>query len=352
MSEVQEKAPRKLSVIARAIKALGDEYQVEPDCSTDEGYKDAKTKATFLRSLRQEVDGAHKIEKADALALCNKYDKQKRELTEIVKSRENVYKEAYKAIDNEAARVKQAAIDAENERKAAIQAQFDKLTDLEMSSHELPDVIAAIDSLENVSLQDFPDRQEEAEALVEKLLDVLNRRRERLEKAEAEAVKLKAEREAMEAEQEKLRQAREASERRQQELDEREHQLNLKAEREAAAEQERADAAAKAERERIEAEQKAEKDKQDADDKARKEEQAKVKADRKRAVNAKAEAKRIAALAPDAIKLRTWYESIPELPEVDDKSDDGFEARRSLAEMLERIDDITSLLVEQTQEAA
>jgi len=323
MTTAETKVVRKLSDITKAIKGFKKKYEEKPDCSTDAGYKDSKQKAKELAAIRIEAEKAHKAEKAKHLEAGRKVDAEKKAILQYITPRETTYKSAYVAVDTEREQAKQREIDAENNRVAAIQALFDEMTALELDSHELSDVTAAIEKMENLNLQDFQERAEEAETAAEKLLELLQRRKARLEAQAAEDKRLADAKAEQEAEAKRLQDEREKLE-----ADQREREQKLQKEKddfeaEKKREAERVEAEAAEKKRAEEAAAQAEKDKAAAVEQAKKEERDRIKEEKRKAAEAEAERQRIAALQPDAIKLRAWFNELDgvALPEM--ATDDG-----------------------------
>lgn len=358
--EETQKGIAEMNRVAAGLEALREQYSHDPDCSTDEGYEQAKAEQKAIAKTRIAVEKAHKAGKAFYLEGGRRIDAMKREILDVVSPLEESRKAAVKAVDDEKARIEREKAEAEQRRIDTIEARIAEIkeTGTLLSTATTPFLVETLmDDLDKHNLSDFDEFHEQAADAIERARAAgATRKTELLEQAarQAELDKLRAEREAQEA---KLREEQEQVERERAEIaaerqrlqDERE----AEARRAAIADAERK-AAAKAERERKEAAERAEREKEEAAERARleaiAEEQRKREEAERQAAEAEAERQRIAALQPDHRKLADWMTNIDKLPAM--KTKDGKAAAAAIRINLDNISDIIDTMVPDELEVA
>jgi len=160
-----------------------------PDCTTDAGLEEAKRLQGLFSEQRINAESLHKKVKSFYLNNGRLVDGLKKEIVEKIKPVETKYTTA---IDAE----KQRLTNIENERlakiaadEAAMQARFDSI-DNARNAFDLDSVLEAIDKLNNLNLQDYGERSDEALALAEDVLAFLANRKLELEKQAANNAEL------------------------------------------------------------------------------------------------------------------------------------------------------------------
>lgn len=310
--------------VEAGLSKLEASYTDVPDCETEEGYTEAKELLKPIVKTRTTLD---KARLAATKNLRNEVDRInsmcKNDILPRIEAKEKPLQDAIKAVDDRRKAEAEEKARIEQERIAAIEERLARVSSLPATCVTLEQVESALTKLDEVDLSTFDEFEAAATTKIDEARSTLSERKVDLAKQAEEKAELDRQRAEQEAAAAKLKAEQDELERERQEI-----------EKMKAAEQARKDAEAKAEADRIAAAEKAEQDKQDAIEKARREEreaaeaEAKRKADeqaeieraaeakRKAEEDARVEAERLAALAPDAEKLRAWFDSIPDMPEM------------------------------------
>jgi len=359
-----------LQKLSDTLKTFQKKHGKAPDCSTDEGYEQAKVRRNAARAVLKSADESHQIAKAFYLRNGRTVDAMKNDVIAVAEPIRKANHEAMKIVDNakkeaeaEAARVEQERQDAIDQAIADIKA-LDSVVDLDS-------VLKNIQAIDDMDLQAFSamgatdDQMAEYESAGESVLVTLTTKKTELERQATEAAALAAEREQLRKEQEAAAEKQRAADAElQRQRDE------LEAEKKAIAdEKEKAErAAVVAEQQRV-AQERADREKKEAAEKAESDKKAAVEAERiateqriereRQEAEAKAEAERLeaekqAALAPIAEQLRAWFESIHDMPavDIDPKDGDTLVAYNSLVDAMYSMDSATAQLVERTKAKA
>jgi colicin import membrane protein len=295
----------------KALAELRGKYKdLHVDCTTTAGMELAKLSRRELVQLRTGLETKRKELKAPALEYGKQIDAQAKRITAEIEALEQPIDAKIKAEEFKKEAEKQARIKAEHDRIAAIQAQIAEITNApaEYAFADAAKVAEAIGKVEaceiNAAYGEFIEQAEAAKLDALEKLYMLHARRI---DAEAEAARVKAEREALEreraeqaakAKQEAEAQAKKLAEERSAfERQQAEERAKLEAERkrheaelaEARRIQEEADRKARAERDAIEAAERKKREAQEAAErKEREAAEAKARAERE------AEEKRLA----------------------------------------------------------
>lgn len=271
-------AVARFDAVAAGIAALQKRYGgVVYDVTVPKGMEAAKEARRAIREPRYEIEKVRKAAKAPILALGRRIDGEADRITKQLLAIEEPIDQQIKAEEARKEAERQAAIEAERQRLAAIDRQIDAMraAPAEVAGKSADIIRARLDALYEPADFDFQERVDIAKSV----------RAEVIERLEA----MHAERLAFEEEQERLRVEREAeAERRRQEEarleQERQRLAAERAEQERKAAEERArlqaerDAAEAAERERQEQARR----EQEERDRAEAERQARIREDEER----------------------------------------------------------------------
>lgn len=353
---LQTKAPKVVADNIAKLQELIDSQQSFldenggdiPDCQTKEGLKLAKERRAAYRARRLLVNELHTAAKSFYLENGRQVDSAKNHLINALVPIEDSLKAAIAAEQTRKERIAQAAREEEQARVDAIKALLMEIRN-SITASNVEAINAEIEKLSNLDLQKFQEYAEDAETEAAAALSVLETRKNELEAQEAEKARLEAQR----LEQERI--AKEQAEK-QRAIDEENERL---ANEKAAEEKRKADKAAEAERQRI-AKEAAEKANKEA---AAQAEAARIKAEEARraavrqaeidtanrirreqeeadakALAEKTERERLAAMAPDADKLKIWAASIADVPAM--TSDEGKAAAIAIQSALDDMNDI------------
>lgn len=326
-----------LDQVESSLKAIEEQGREVIDFETDEGYARAKQIKKPLVKLRNDGD------KARLAATKYHRDEQARindlwkSIAERIEAVEGPLTDGIKRVDEEAKRIKAEDAAAEQKRIDDIQERMADIRAAAGNAITLDDVTAAIARYGNVTLESFEEFAEEAEQAIAAMDTALIEKRTALEAQAAESARLAEQK----AEQDRIAAEQKAAQ------DKIDAQIKAIEDAKRADEQRQAEEAAAAERqaeqerrEKAIAEQ-SEIDKQKALDAAEnkrladietaKQEAIQVERGKAAAIEAariakeqqeaadKAEADRLAAIAPDTEKLRTWLDQMPKMKSQDGK---------------------------------
>lgn len=346
MSEVETEIETNLAVIGEveaSLAALEAEYAELPDFETDEGYATAKERKRPLVKARTRGDKARlaatKFHR-DQVSHINSMWKD--DILPRIEALEKPLADGIKAVDDEKARIEREKAEAEQRRIDTHQAKIDKIKALPTETYTLDDVNGALSLLDEFNPDEFEEFSDAASMHIVSIRSVLVEKQAALVKQAEEAKRLEAQRieqERIAAEQAEKQRLIEEEQRKQREELERQR-AELEAEKRKLQEQKEAEerAKVKAELDR-KAQEKAEREKAEAAERARQqaieEERRRVEEEKRKAEQAEAEHQRKLAMAPDAEKLRAWFDSIPAFPEM--TSDDGRAQRNAITALLQNI---------------
>lgn len=307
-----------MNLVEAGLAELQAKFSHDPDCSTDDGYAQAKAEAKEIASVRISVDKAHKAGKSFYLEGGRRIDAMKNSILAVTNPLEDARKIALKAVDDELERIAQEQARREQARIEQHEEGIRNI-DRQLQSVTIEDIDRALKQLAGTSVEAFEEFAEVASERVTEVVGVLEVRRVSLQLQADEAARLAA-------------QAAEQAET-QRKLDE---QARLQAEQTKAEQdklaQDKADFEAwrasveKAEAEKVrqaeEAERKKQREAEDARQFAEMIEQAHAEAiqeDIERTAAADAYAEQLAALAPEAVKLNAYMAKVLKLkmPEVE-----------------------------------
>ena len=315
-AEIPEESKKNIVLMGQveaSLKQLSIDHKADPDCSTDEGYADAKAKQKAVAQVRIETEKAHKGAKAFYLEGGRKIDAMKNSILDAIGPIEEKYKAARKVVDDEKERIEQVAAEKEAERIRYIEERIREIKNAPSAAVSSEQVDAAIKMLVNVDFATFGEFSNVALGHIETAHKELTDKRELLVQHERDVAEVEVARKKQAAIDEQQRIDREEFEAEKRAFAEEQEATA----RRAAIEDAEQKAAAKAEREKTEALAQAERDKQAAIEKAKAdaviEENRKREAEEKRVADEKAKAERLAALAPDAEKLRKWFDSMNDI---------------------------------------
>jgi len=326
-------------VTEAALAELKGKYAKVPDAGTKEGYALCKAGIAEIRPLRTSVEKRRKELKADALAYGRKVDDLAKTITNALVAIEQPMKDAKQVVDDEVKRIEEEKRQAEIKRIENIQSRIVEIKSfgdglLNADSKLLQ---YSIDSLNSTVISDehygeFCDAASEAiNATQERLTAALNERLE-LERQQEENERIRKEQEA-----ESKRLAEEQAEiQRQQEVDaaklKEEQEEFRKQQAEAQAKIDAEAAELKKKQDEMQSELKRQEDERLAEERAEAE---KVKAEKEQlerekheveeaeqmAKEVEAERQRVAAMKPDADKLKLFAGDllIMDFPELEDE---------------------------------
>lgn len=326
--EETTKGIMEMNAVAAGLAEMQATYKQVPDVDTEEGYTEAKRLGREVGKIRISVDKARKAAKDFYIKGGRDIDAKAKQIAAVIGPLESQYTDAVRAVDERKAAEEAEKTRIEQERIDTITDRLDRIKALPTTAVTLEQVESALIRLDQIDLSTFDEFDEAADEYITASKSALTDRKTELVKQAHEKAELDRQRKEQEAAAEKLKAEQDEIDRQRQELEKRE-----------AAEQARIAAEKKAESDRIAAEKQAEIDKQEAIEKARREEREAAEAEKQRIAAEQAEkerqaeekrkayeaaaleAQRIAAMAPDADKLRAWLDSIPELPEM--STDEG-----------------------------
>lgn len=324
-----------MNAVAAGLEALKAKHTSVPDCTTDEGYAEAKALAKSVARVRIDTEKAHKGAKAFFLEGGRNIDSMKNSILAVTNPIEDGYKSAIKAVDDEKARIAQEAAEKEQKRIDEIGERIDRIKAAPSNAVTLEQVDTALSKLDDIDLKSFDEFDEGADEHITEARKALTEKRVNLQAQADEAARLEEQRKEQEAAAAKLKAEQDEIERQKRELKEAQEAES----RRAAIKDAEQKAAAKAEREKKEAAEQAERDKAAAVEAERlrvlEAEKAKAEAEKARIAKEAAEAERLAALAPDAEKLQAWLDSVPTLPEMD--TDEGKDAAKTIGKRIAEI---------------
>jgi len=305
------------SVTDLELDNLAKKYAKVPDAATKEGYQAIKACLKETTPLRTAVERRRKELKADALEYGRKVDSEAKRITQALVAIETPYREAKSVIDDAIARAEEEKRIAEENRIRLLQEriQFINQQSEGLLGASTAKIQERIDWLtENASLDTFDEYTEQAESANNKVLTTLNN-----------AMSIAINMEKQQAEQARIAkaQAEQQAELDRQAVEQRKQQEAIEAERnEAARVMREAQEKAQAEQRRIEAEklakERAEKERLQAELDAKEKAEREAKAAIEALAAEEAETERIAAMAPDKVKLRSLAKHIDaiKLPEM------------------------------------
>jgi len=342
--KLQTKAPAETAASMAELQALSDTLpdflakhdKPLPDCTTDDGMESAKASQKALKGIRDAATEHHEKAKAFYLKNGRIVDAMKNDIIAKAEPIEAKYKAAIKVVRDEEKRIEAERIQKLKDAEEAMQKRFDEINAMHQAI-TLDDINAAIEKLNNLDLQAFQDRADEAIEKSEQALEWLTKRKAELEEQKAESDRIEAEREKLRKEQEAIEAERKAeadklqaekdklAQERQALADEKEKQ-----ERAALVAEEQRKAQIAADKRAEDQRKQAEIDKKEAAEKAAQVERERIENERvaaeKKEAAEKAEAERIARNAPDAEKLDKWLTLLSGMKMPDMSTTEGNDA--------------------------
>lgn len=225
-------AVARFDAVAAGVAALQKQYGgVIYDVTTPKGMESAKEARRAIREPRYEIEKVRKAAKAPILALGRRIDGEAERITKQLLAIEGPIDQQIKAEEDRKEAERQAAIEAERRRIAAIDAQIDSMRQLPASvaNKSAALIRALLDTLYAPSDFDFQERVDIAKTVRAEAISKLETMLAEREAFEAEQLRLAEERARLE---EQRRKDEEAAAERQREEDERRRQEDARLQQE------------------------------------------------------------------------------------------------------------------------